>query len=118
MRFNKLCLFIFSIIYLSVIFSVSVYAESFYLHCNTAPELLEEATNTLIQKKITELNKNYNPWSDEIQLFQIGIGSPYADLMPSIGDVKMLVLPIEFADYKFDNDPCENLQEVFFQSKI
>ena len=45
---------------------INVYAEDSFFQCNTDPELIQEMNNALLQKKISELNREYGPWDSEI----------------------------------------------------
>ena len=111
MKYIKAIVFMIVLLF-ACVFTVNSYAEESSFQCNTNPELIQEMNNALIQKKA----KEYNPWSEKIQLFQIG--SLWSDkLMPSTGDVKVLVVPIEFANEKLENTICDRLQEVYFSEK-
>ncbi|MCI8513009.1 MAG: DUF5011 domain-containing protein, partial [Lachnospiraceae bacterium] len=115
MKYIKNIVFMIVLLF-ACVFTVNSYAEESSFQCNTNPELIQDMNNALIQKKADELNKEYNPWSEKIQLFQIG--SLWSDkLMPSTGDVKVLVVPIEFANEKLENTICDRLQEVYFSEK-
>lgn len=97
-----LCIFIFGIV---------SYAEEQELHCcNTDKDLINEIHNTLWSKKTNSIGNNI--LKNDITLFQYPITTNNV-LMPSTGDVKMLVLPIEFNDEKLSDDICSKLEKHF-----
>lgn len=62
--------------------------------CGTDSELLEEMNSTLLQKKAIEMQRKVSPYS-----LDWSVPTMSDNLMPSTGEVKMLVLPIAYPDY-------------------
>lgn len=62
--------------------------------CGTDAELLEEMNSTLLQKKALELQQQVSPYS-----MRWSMPTMNDNLMPSTGEVKILVLPIAYPDY-------------------
>lgn len=86
--------------------------------CGTDSELIQELQNELLQQRITEANVVYALDNDGIRTNQIVIGTPIAPLMPSKGDIKVLVLPIEFSDCKFDREHTKEQLDYYFCRKL
>lgn len=107
------CLLLFVII-ISCLFTINIDAQESPFECSTDPELIQEGTNALIQKKLAELNKEYSPFDSDISLFSQFIGYQAKGLMPSTGNVRILVLPIEFADIKMSESRYAGLYDEFF----
>ncbi len=97
--------------------SMSVYANEPLFECHTDPELIEEATNALVQKKLTELNKTQNSQENEIMLFQHldFEGTKVTGFsMPSTGEVRALIVPLAFPGYEIPARSFELMQDEFF----
>lgn len=80
--------------------------------CDTDSELLLELNNSLVQKRAVQL-------SQQISLKKPPVNSIKGSIMPSTGNSKVLVLPIEFPDYPIAGSDVyqENytsLSEYFF----
>ena len=124
---NLFCLSILSLLMLILSVNISIYAEDITVNCcdtlseeidfkcGTSTELIQELSKGLIQKKITVLNSEKDPWDSNITAFSIPFGVIGRRYMPSTGDVKMLTLPIEFQDEKLDENIVSHLQEVCFE---
>lgn len=83
--------------------------------CGTEPEAMQAGFNALLQKKLTPqiMPNNENA---SVQLSSVMDHIDYK-LMPSTGDVKALVLPIEFKDEKLSGTITEKLQDAYFSEK-
>ena len=98
----------------AVVISVNVYAEEkTFSQCSTDGELMQESFNALLQKNI-EVSEN-NDFDNRDELFQTSFMSSY--IMPSTGDVKVLVVPIEFNDEKLSETICDDIQELYFSEQ-
>lgn len=75
-------------------------------YCDTDPEVIDELHSALLNRKM--LN---NTADNDISLMS---AIDPAAVMPSTGDVKILVLPIEFADYKISDEEYSELENHFF----
>lgn len=84
--------------------------------CGTEPEAMQASFNALLQKKLTPqiMPNNENA---SVQLQSHLVYGDTEDLMPSTGDVKALVLPIEFKDEKLSGTITEKLQDAYFSEK-
>lgn len=83
--------------------------------CGTDPELIQENFSALIQKNL----KPEAAQDDENALVQLqsAMGDIKPHTMPSTGDVKVLVLPMEFKDEKLSSTIVEDLREAYFSEK-
>ncbi len=115
MCYKKIVRLLLFIIIISCLFTINIDAQESPFECSTDPELIQEGTNALIQKKLARLNQEYNPFDSNISLFSQFVDDQSVGLMPSMGNVRILVLPIEFADIKMDRDIYAGLERSFFQ---
>ena len=93
------------------IFSMNVSASEPLFECNTDPELIQEMHDALVRKRTAELAEQVN---SDISAFSLIQDVSNKNLMPSTGEARVLVLPIEFQDYKISEKRCSELQEEFF----
>ena len=114
-RYIILSLFIACFCFTPIIDSYAEQDTSF--HCGTDPKLVQKLHQELVEKKLSELNADHSPWDSEISLFSIPFGVMGKHYMPSTGDVKALVLPIEFKDEKLSKDITSHLQQIFFDKQ-
>lgn len=84
--------------------------------CGTDPTLSQERYNALVQKKLAQLNNGQTPPSNGSMTRQAGFSRSDPE-MPSTGDVKALVVPIEFQDVHFTNNIREWLESIYFSKK-
>lgn len=116
MFYKKICTFIISIVCLILVMGASVYANDEIPYCcNTSPELLEELHTELLQKKRKELNDKSNCWSYNLAITPFSLIENTNNLTPSTGDVRILVLPIEFTDATLTKAQLNSIYPNFFQ---
>ena len=117
MKRKYFCLIFLSIIYFFANIGINAYAEdSTVTCCNTQSEVIDELYSELLQKNLNKLNNEPNIWSDElnISLFSLVDGGSKAFISPSIGDVRILVLPIEFPNHTFSQKQLDCMETNFF----
>ncbi len=104
------------ILLLVLLFSnIHTYANEYFFSCETDFDVINDRYNLLLQKKGYNIPVN-NVFDDSITVFQYPILKTHA-LMPSTGNVKMLILPIEFNDYKFNTNICTELENICFSEQ-
>ena len=79
------------------------------IHTSTNTDFSDEEGNTIY--KYQKVNETYK--KENLTLDNVGIGSGYRYL-PSTGDRKILVVPIEFLDSTFDEISLKRLNNTFF----
>jgi M6 family metalloprotease-like protein len=97
--------------------NISIYAENTTVNCcDTLSEEVYQAHYELIQKRIDKSNNTSCIWSSDIAVkpFSIIPDKAKTYLTPSTGDVRALVLPIEFADTVFSAAEIERIEQVFW----
>lgn len=95
---------------------INVSAEKYSFKCCTDPEFIQEANNTLIQKKLTKIDQEQHLWNNEISLFSSSIESIHltGHLMPSTGTVNALVIPVTFPGHPVSEERLELLKDALF----
>lgn len=81
----------------------------FHVFSSTSTNYSDEEGNTIY--KYQSVNKTYK--KDNLTLDNVGINCGYR-YMPSTGDRKILVVPIQFTDSKFTDYQLERLEYTFF----
>ncbi|MCH5210801.1 MAG: hypothetical protein J1F01_07545, partial [Oscillospiraceae bacterium] len=98
------------------IISVNVYANNDTVSCcDSNTKVIEELHNELIQKRNDKLNDGPNYWNSEFNISPFSLINSVTYLTPSTGDVRILVLPIEFSDTKFSQSQLESIEPTFFE---
>ncbi len=114
---NFFCWSILSLLMLILSVNISIYAEDITVNCcDTLSEEVYQAHYELIQKRIDKSNNTSCIWSSDIAVkpFSIIPDKAKTYLTPSTGDVRALVLPIEFADTVFSAAEIERIEQVFW----
>ena len=114
MKYIKAIVFMIVLLF-ACVFTVNSYAEESSFQCNTNPELIQDMNSALLQKKIRELNREYSPWDSEISLFSDFNGFVNGGItMPSTGNVRALIVQLEFPEHPLSDGLLNTLYDDFF----
>lgn len=98
------------------VFSLHAYAEEkegIEVTCQTDPEVIRELHEGLVQEKQLELQQKIGQQtgdSNEVELFS-KLLDKLPGRMPSTGDVKALVLPVDFPEIRLTDEEFEKLKD-------
>lgn len=81
--------------------------------CGTDAEFIKELHQELVQEKISQLNKEYNPCSDTVSTFSLIQDKHHTRRSPSVGNVKTLVIPLSFPHNVVSDIQLQNLEQAF-----